>query len=52
MPAAQAAAAVLQGIRGKRFWICTHPEITRQEIQARTAWMLIDSNTMAVIRLA
>ena len=47
LPAAQAAAAVLQAIRDERFWIFTHPEITRQEIQARTAWMLNDANTTA-----
>ncbi|MGH3274555.1 MAG: SDR family NAD(P)-dependent oxidoreductase [Streptosporangiaceae bacterium] len=45
LPAAQAAAAVLQGIRDERFWIFTHPEMTRQEIEARTAWMLDDANT-------
>jgi NAD(P)-dependent dehydrogenase (short-subunit alcohol dehydrogenase family) len=45
MPAAQAAAAVLRGIRDERFWIFTHPEITRQEIQARAAWMLNDAGS-------
>jgi len=45
MPAAQAAAAVLRGIRDQRFWIFTHPEITRQEITARATWMLDDANT-------
>jgi NAD(P)-dependent dehydrogenase (short-subunit alcohol dehydrogenase family) len=44
MPAAQAAAAVLRGIRDERFWIFTHPETTRREIQARAAWMLNDAN--------
>jgi NAD(P)-dependent dehydrogenase (short-subunit alcohol dehydrogenase family) len=45
MPAAQAAAAVLRGIRDERFWIFTHPDITRQEIQARAAWMLNDAGS-------
>jgi NAD(P)-dependent dehydrogenase (short-subunit alcohol dehydrogenase family) len=45
VPAAEAAAAVLRGIRDERFWIFTHPEITRREIQARAAWMLNDAST-------
>ena len=48
MPAAQAAAAVLRGIRDERFWIFTHPEVTRQEIEARAAWMLNDANTTSL----
>jgi hypothetical protein len=35
----------LRGIRGERFWIFIHPEITRQEIAARATWMLDEANT-------
>jgi NAD(P)-dependent dehydrogenase (short-subunit alcohol dehydrogenase family) len=40
MPAAEAAQAVLDGIRQERFYIFTHPGLTAQEITTRHAWML------------
>jgi NAD(P)-dependent dehydrogenase (short-subunit alcohol dehydrogenase family) len=39
MPPSEVAAAVVEGIRERRFHIMTHPDVTIEAIQARLDWM-------------